>query len=156
MKKRVYIETTVVSYFTALQSRDLVIAGHQQITQEWWNNYLINFKPFISEVVHEEISRGDKRAAAKRRKAVKDFSFLEVNNEVLALAKDYYSVLNLPEKARFDAVHLALGVWHGMDFIVSWNFAHISGARPRQIIETINYNKGIQTPVICTPEELME
>ena len=32
----VYIETTIPSYLTAAPSRDLIIAGHQQITHAWW------------------------------------------------------------------------------------------------------------------------
>lgn len=32
MKKRVYIETTVVSYFTARASRDIIVAAHQETT----------------------------------------------------------------------------------------------------------------------------
>jgi hypothetical protein len=34
MKSRVYIETSVVSYLTALPSRDIVQAAHQQITRD--------------------------------------------------------------------------------------------------------------------------
>jgi hypothetical protein len=37
MLERVYIETTFVSYLTARPNRDVVIAGHQQITHEWWD-----------------------------------------------------------------------------------------------------------------------
>jgi hypothetical protein len=34
MKQSVYIETTIVSYLAANLSRDIVVAAHQQITQE--------------------------------------------------------------------------------------------------------------------------
>lgn len=33
----VFIEITVVSYLTARPSRDLIVAGHQQLTREWWD-----------------------------------------------------------------------------------------------------------------------
>jgi len=36
MKPRIYLETTFVSYLTARVSRDLVVAAHQQVTNEWW------------------------------------------------------------------------------------------------------------------------
>ncbi len=36
MRPRVYVETSVLSYLTALPTRDLVLAAHQQITSEWW------------------------------------------------------------------------------------------------------------------------
>jgi hypothetical protein len=32
----IYIETTIVSYLVAKPSRDLILAAHQKITQEWW------------------------------------------------------------------------------------------------------------------------
>jgi hypothetical protein len=36
MKSKVYIETSVFSYLAARMSRDMVVAGHQQISQERW------------------------------------------------------------------------------------------------------------------------
>ena len=36
-KKKVYVETTVISDATALPTRDLVQAGRQLVTREWWN-----------------------------------------------------------------------------------------------------------------------
>ena len=35
-KKKVYVETTVVSDATALPARDVVQLGRQVVTREWW------------------------------------------------------------------------------------------------------------------------
>ena len=156
MKPKIYLETTVVSYYTTHMSRDLIIAGHQQITREWWGFQLNKFDPYISEIVHNEISRGDENAAQKRVMVVKNFNYLEMNSEVLKLAQVYFDTLDLQDKSRLDSLHLALAVQHGMDYLISWNFVHIVGARPRKIIDEINYQKGIKNPIFCTPEELME
>lgn len=55
-----------------------------------------------------------------------------------------------------DVYHLALATWHGMDYLVSWNCRHIASGRVRGALEKVNAQRGIATPVICTPEELME
>jgi predicted nucleic acid-binding protein len=156
MKPRLYIETSVISYYTARPSRDLIVAGHQQITQQWWLQQLARYEPYISEVVQEEISRGDPPAVALRLRAVRGFARLLVTPDVTRLARKYYDALDLPDKARLDALHLALAVQHGMDYLVSWNFTHIVGARPRGVIQKINYRLRLETPIICTPEELIE
>lgn len=36
-KPTVYVETSIVSYLTALGSRDLVQAAHQEVTRNWWD-----------------------------------------------------------------------------------------------------------------------
>lgn len=156
MKPNIYIETTVISYYTAQMSRDLITAGHQQVTREWWDNQLHRYNVCISEIVYEEISRGDPNAAQMRIKSVEGFNYLEITPEVLKLSRTYYRALDLADKARLDAVHLALAVQHGMDYLVSWNFTHLVGAHPRSIIEEINYQQGIRSPILCTPEELIE
>lgn len=152
----VYIETTVVSYVTARSSRDLIMAAHQQVSIEWWENTLPCCEPFVSPVVIEEVSRGDKEAARLRLERIASFPVLEVTNEVRELADLYFVQIQIPEKARGDAYHLALATYHGMDFLVSWNFAHILATPIRTMIQDINTSQGIRTPTICTPEELME
>jgi len=146
-KPRVYIETTVISYLASKPSRDLVVAAHQQVTAEWWETVLPKLEPFVSPIVIEEVGRGDKEAAARRLSRIETFGILEVTGEVRDLAESYFGQIEIPEKARADAFHLALAAFHGMDLLVSWNFSHILAPRMRAVIEELNRERGIATPV---------
>lgn len=75
---------------------------------------------------------------------------------VVDLGSKYFSALPIPEKARTDAYHLATAVYHGMDYLVTWNCTHIAAGRVIAVVDQINADLGYATPVICTPEELME
>lgn len=156
MKATVYIESTVISYFTAKPSRDLIVAAHQQITAEWWEIVFPEVDAFISPFVYQEISRGDKIAAQKRIDAVKNLPVLEINAEIQKLAEKYFATLDIPEKAKLDTAHLAVAVWHEIDYLLSWNCRHIVSGRTKKSLREINSTLHLKTPVLCTPEELME
>jgi len=74
MADRVYIETTIVSYLTARPSRDVVIAGHQQTTQEWWSTQRTSYELCVSQLVLGEAGAGDPQAAQKRLEILKDMT----------------------------------------------------------------------------------
>ena len=50
----VYLETTFISYLVARPSRDVIVAGHQQTTQDWWANRRSEFECSVSQVVIDE------------------------------------------------------------------------------------------------------
>ncbi|MFA6172497.1 MAG: type II toxin-antitoxin system VapC family toxin [Kiritimatiellales bacterium] len=154
MKKSVYIETSVISYLTARVSRDLVSAARQQLTQEWWDSFRHNFDLFVSRLVLKEISSGDTLAAARRLDAVKGMTVLEVHETAFVLADELMKQGALPEKAREDALHIAVSAVCGIDFLVTWNCRHIDNAVMKPVIRTVCSDLGYSCPEICTPEEL--
>lgn len=156
MKPTVYIETSVISCLTSMPSRDLIVAGHQQITAEWWEKDLPKFKALVSPVVFKEVSVGDSSAAERRLSAIKGMDVLTVSDEVRSLAVIYFETLRFSEAARTDALHMAVALWNGVDYLVTWNCRHIANGSVRKLIREINESRSIQTPVICTPEELLE
>jgi hypothetical protein len=156
MKPTVYIETTIISYLTARPSRDLIVAGHQQLTHEWWDKVRPRVQCFISPYVIDEARQGDPQAAQKRLKAIEELPILAVNESTRELALTYLAATKFPEKARVDAFHLAFPVWYEIDYLLTWNCKHIANGNVRRIVEGINSQLNIRTPVICTPEELME
>ena len=62
MKQRVYLETTIVSYLTARPSRDLILAAHQEVTRQWWEQRRADFEIYVSQLVLDEAGRGDPEA----------------------------------------------------------------------------------------------
>ena len=104
----------------------------------------------------EEVSRGDEAAARLRLEKIAGFPILEITVGVRRLADTYFEAIQIPEKARGDAYHFALAAFHGMDFLVTWNFGQILNPRVRTVVQAINTVQGISTPIVCTPEELME
>ena len=84
MKAKVYIETSVVSYLTARMGRDLIVAGHQQITQKWWDTRKEDFDLYVSQlVVREKQGGGDSDAAQRRLSVLEDIQSLEMNQQVI-------------------------------------------------------------------------
>ena len=110
----------------------------------------------VSPFLIDEASRGDAIYAQKRLDEIVDFTVLEVNEEIEDLAQEYFAALQIPEKAKIDAFHLAVAAWHKMDYVLSWNCKHIASGRVQKTLQEINLRLGVHTPIVCTPEELME
>jgi predicted nucleic acid-binding protein len=154
MSLSVYIETTIVSYLTARPSRDLIIAAHQQLTQEWWDNRRGKFDLYTSQLVIQESSAGETAMSQRRLVALDAIPLLNITQETVALARAFVEKGPVPEKAGVDALHIALATTHGMDYLLTWNCKHIANAEMQTGIAKISRAAGFEPPVICTPEEL--
>ena len=83
------------------------------------------------------------------------FQVLEVTAAIERLAETYMTQLALPGKALRDAAHLAFAYGYELEYLVTWNCAHIANAELRRRLMAINTASGLRTPIVCTPEELM-
>ena len=125
------------------------------ITRDWWDNRRHDFDLFVSQLVIDEASAGDPAAAARRLEALEGIPLLETQDDTQVLVSALIRDLSLPDKAAADAVHIAISVVNGMDFLLTWNCTHIANAAFRPVIESACRSLGYELPVICTPEELM-
>ncbi len=155
MKPRLYLETTIPSYLTAWPSRDLVIAGHQQVTRDWWQARKNVFDIFISTFVLDEAGAGDPEAASLRLKIIEQLSVLSITDEVETLAKRLLDSQIIPAKAALDASHIAISAVHRLDFLMTWNCTHLANAQIKRKVDRVCQDAGYLCPTICTPEELM-
>ena len=155
MKYKLYVETTIPSYLTSWPSRDLVIAGHQQITKEWWKKRKRAFDIYISQLVVDEAKAGNDEAARERLKAIGDLPLLDITEEVERLAIRILTSGVIPKKAATDAAHIAIATVHGMEYLMTWNCVHLANAIITKAVARICRQEGFECPIICTPEELL-
>ncbi len=155
MKPRVYLETTIISYFTSKESADPLVAGHQIATQRWWDERSSEFELYISEAVVEEASLGDADAARRRLEILSPIPELEITNPCRDLAETLLAKIPLPPRAEIDALHIAVATFNAMGYLLTWNCSHIANAMYRHPIEAICRSVGYEPPVICTPLELL-
>jgi len=155
MKPKVYIETSFVSYLTARPSRDLIVAAQQQVSREWRTHRRSRFDLYVSQLVIQEASQGERQAARERLELLKGFKSLALREEALELAESFLNNKALPRKAADDALHIALAAVYGIDYLLTWNCKHMANAEIQKKLARIGFEQGYEVPVICTPYELM-
>jgi PIN domain len=155
MSETVYIETSILGYLTARSTRNLILAANIEITKEWWEVRRSVFTLYISQVVLDEVARGDSEIAAARLKILNGMPLVDLNQSVRSLAVQFLTRSNLPPKASDDAVHIAAATVHRLDYLLTWNCKHIANAQIQRKLAEISLDFGYQLPVICTPYELL-
>ena len=153
--KKIYIETTIISYLTARPSKNILATAWQELTKEWWTHRRTYFDLFTSELVLAEAYKGDAGAAQRRLNHLEDIPIIATTDSAIEFARRLINEGPLPEKAIDDALHIALSAVHRIDYLMTWNFKHIDNAEMKPSIRELCILHGYHYPEICTPQELM-
>jgi len=93
-------------------------------------------------------------AAQERLDVIESLKQLKINDEARNLAAKLMAGGAIPASEPRDAFHIAIAAAHGVQYLVTWNFAHIANATARRQIDCVCREAGFAPPIICTPEEL--
>ena len=99
-KPAVYLETSVVGYATSRPSRDVVVAGRQQITREWLDLCAQAYDLFVSQLVVSEASGGDEAAVRQRTTFLQAIPRLGITDAVGELAAKLVESGAIPRRRR--------------------------------------------------------
>ena len=155
MKPTLYLDSSVPSYWLPPERDDVIVQGRHLLTRKWWTEERSRFDVFVSQIVLDELAGGKRERAAERLALVKDFLVLDVDDEVERTARYYAQNMAMPSRNLRDAFHLAIASVHEIQYLLTWNYAHLANASKRTHIETLNRRLHLPSPVICSPEELM-
>ena len=153
-KKKVYVETSVISNLTARPSHNVTDAAMQMQTLNWWAFAPERYGLFASRLVLEEASRGDVEAAKRRVELVNELQMLTIDDSAVNLAEKLLEATAVPRNSFDDALHIAIAAINKMDFLVTWNCKHIANSETIPIIAHVCESAGYRCPIICIPPTL--
>ena len=133
----------------------MIVAGHQQTTQEWWAGRRSEFECLLSQVVIDEASIGDAAEVQKRLAIIGSLPALDVTEAAESLTRAIMAAGILPPHSFPDAAHVAVSAVHGVDYLLTWNCKHLANAQIARRMRVVCEKQGYTMPIICTPEELM-
>jgi predicted nucleic acid-binding protein len=150
----VYIETSVVSYLTSRPSRDLVLAAHQALTRQWWEEQRRQYHCVVSALVLDEAADGDPEAARLRLESLAGIPVVEITPAAEMLADRFVNSGVLPPHVTKDAVHIAIAAVAGIKYLLTWNCRHIANVHVAEAAGRLVAAEGFRMPILCTPLEL--
>lgn len=124
MSETIYIETSIIGYLTARPNNNLIVMANLEATRRWWEVRRTNFRLYISQIVLDEVARGDQEIAAKRLEILRDFPLLAINDSIQNLAAQFLNKSNLPPKAADDALHIAVATVYSLDYLLTLSGRH--------------------------------
>ena len=154
MKKRIYIETSIPSFYFETRIQPEMVA-RRNWTRNWWSRQAHKCELVISNPVLDELERGIYPNQAKALGLIRNLPLLPVVNDVIQIAKVYISKKTMPKDPTGDALHLALATYYKCDFLLTWNCNHLANANKFAHIEKVNSMLSLTSPRLVTPLELL-
>lgn len=150
MRQRVYIETTIPSFYHTMRT-DAESVARMHWTRLWWSTHADSSELLSSAAVVAELQRGVGDQVQARLALLKNVELLEISNEVREIVRIYVQRLVMPNNPTGDALHLALASHYRVDVLLTWNCQHLANPNKMEHIRLVNYELGLPMPVLTTP-----
>ncbi len=154
MKRSVYIETTIPSFYYEFRTEPAMVARRES-TRLWWARERPQYDLVTSAFVLGELRRGDYPTREETLQLIADLPLLEVTPLIESVALEYIARHLMPAGETGDAYHLAAASCHACDFLLTWNCRHLANANKTRHLASVNADLGPQVPIITTPDLLL-
>jgi hypothetical protein len=153
-KSKVYIETSIPSFYHEVRTEPEMIA-RRQWTQEWWDNVREDYLLVTSVAVLDELNRGTFPNQDKALDLISKLPLVAIEEGIQEIVQAYILHTVMPADPAGDALHLALASYHKCDFLLTWNCKHLANANKFGHIRRVNVMLGLYVPLLVTPLELI-
>lgn len=152
-KPRIYLETTMLNYYFEVERE-----AHPATRQLFECIRRGMYEAYTSTYVIDELIKAPAEKATKMMALIETYriNMLANNNEAETLAEIYVQKNVIPQRFRYDGLHIACATVNDLEFIFSLNFKHINKPKTQIMTGTINIERGYRPVTITSPMEVTD
>ena len=152
-KPTVYLDTTILSSYW-YEGSDILALGRRITTREWWETERPDFALWVSSVTEDELEAGSYPRQADALAMARRLRFLPMTMEAREFAQQLMHQHVVPDSKAGDALQMAIAAVHRVDYLLTWNYAHLANPIAQAQLETACHGAGWRAPLLVSPETI--
>lgn len=149
----IYLDTNILSVLY-YRGRDIGGEYHREMTVDWWVHEREHFKLVCSNATELELRQGKYSGQEKAVAACRRLPYLPITGEV----RQYVALLRrrgiVPLEKPGDAMQLAVATMYDVDYLLTWNYAHLANLETQSKLEALNEMYNRRSPLLVSPETI--
>jgi predicted nucleic acid-binding protein len=152
-KPTVYLDTSILSSYW-YEGLDILALGRRLTTREWWETERSHFTLWVSSVTEDELEAGHYPRQAETLAMARRVRFLPMIVQTREFAERLMQQHVVPDSKPGDALQMAIAAVYRMDYLLTWNYAHLANPIAQLQLETACGEAGWRAPLLVSPETI--
>ena len=152
-KPTAYLDTNVMSAYW-YEGDDVAAAARRFHTQEWWNAERRHFSVYVSVTTINELAAGSFRRQSDCLKMARALPRLAMTQKAKQVLDELLKARLVPETKPGDALQMAVSAAHEVDYLLTWNYAHLANPIAQERLEMLCRKLCLRTPLLVSPETI--
>jgi hypothetical protein len=152
-KPTVYLDTNIISAYW-YEGKDIGAAARRLHTREWWNMEREHFSVNVSVTTLNELRAGSFRRQADCLKLARALPRLTMTRKAKHVLDELLKARLIPETKPGDALQMAVSAAHQVDYLLTWNYAHLANPIAQDRLEVICRSLHLRAPLLVSPETI--
>jgi hypothetical protein len=153
VKPTIYLDTNIASVLH-YRGSNIGTLHQQMVTREWWETERKWFRVWASTFTEGELSQGSYLGQEQALRLIGRLPFLPFTAAVRHCARVFLDERLVPREYPGDAVQLAFATVHRVDYLLTWNYAHLANLDTQRKLMRITTQQGWRTPYLVSPESI--
>lgn len=154
-KPKVYLDTNIFSAYWH-EGRDIAAAARRLHTREWWEQERRHFVVYVSVTTINELRAGSFRRQADCVKMAEALPCLPMTRKARHVLDALLESRLIPDTKPGDALQMAVSTAHEVDYLLTWNYAHLANPISQERLEAICRSLRLRAPLLVSPESIAQ